>query len=53
MQHNNLGYPPAIIHKRDGSKYLDALDRADKCDPSPLGEGDGSGRRTLTIGSVA
>ena len=33
-----LGYPPAIIHKRDRSKYLDALDRADKGDNGPLGE---------------
>jgi hypothetical protein len=33
-----LGYPPAIIHKRDRSKYLDALDRADNGDPGPLGE---------------
>lgn len=33
-----LGYPPAIIHKRDRSKYLNALDRADKGDPGPLGE---------------
>jgi hypothetical protein len=33
-----LGYAPAIIHKRDRSKYLDALDRADKGDSGPLGE---------------
>jgi len=33
-----LGYAPAIIHKRDRPKYLDALDRADRADPGPLGE---------------
>ncbi|HEU5318194.1 MAG TPA: Fic family protein, partial [Chloroflexota bacterium] len=33
-----LGYPPAIIHKRDRSRYLDALTRADRGDPGPLGE---------------
>jgi hypothetical protein len=33
-----LGYPPAIVQKRERSKYLDALTRADKGDPGPLGE---------------
>lgn len=33
-----LGYPPAIIHKRDRDKYLRALQRADGGDPGPLGE---------------
>jgi cell filamentation protein, protein adenylyltransferase len=33
-----LGYPPAIIHKRDRPTYLDALGRADTGDPGPLGE---------------
>jgi len=33
-----LGYPPAIIHKRDRAKYLEGLDRADRGDPGPLGE---------------
>lgn len=33
-----LGYPPAIIHKRDRSKYLDALNKSDKGDAGPLGE---------------
>jgi hypothetical protein len=33
-----LGYPPAIIYKRDRTRYLNALDRADRGDPSPLGE---------------
>lgn len=32
------GYPPAVIHKRDRVKYLDALKRADLADPGPLGE---------------
>lgn len=31
-------YPPAIILKRDRTKYLRALERADKQDPLPLGE---------------
>lgn len=33
-----LGYPPAIIQKRERERYLDALDRADNGDPGPLGE---------------
>lgn len=33
-----LGYPPAIIFKRDRAKYLRALQRADQGDPGPLGE---------------
>jgi fido (protein-threonine AMPylation protein) len=33
-----VGYPPAIIYKRDRSRYLDALRRADQGDPGPLGE---------------
>ena len=33
-----LGYPPAIIYKRDRGKYLRALQRADGGDASPLGE---------------
>jgi hypothetical protein len=33
-----LGYPPAIIYKRDRSGYLAALQRADQGDPGPLGE---------------
>ena len=33
-----LGYPPAIIYKRDRPKYLRWLDRADKGDASPLAE---------------
>jgi hypothetical protein len=33
-----LGYPPAIIYKRDRSRYLAALRRADQGDPGPLGE---------------
>lgn len=33
-----LGYPPAIIYKRDRSKYLAALRRADSGDPGALGE---------------
>ncbi|MBA2255283.1 MAG: Fic family protein [Chloroflexi bacterium] len=33
------GYPPAIIHKRDGTKYIAALDRADRqSDVGALGE---------------
>jgi len=32
------GYPPAIIHKRDRSRYLEALGRADTGDAGPLGE---------------
>ena len=33
-----LGYPPAIIQKRERERYLDALTRADHDDPGPLGE---------------
>lgn len=33
-----LGYPPAIIYKQDRGKYLRCLDRADRGDPSALGE---------------
>jgi Fic/DOC family len=33
-----LGYPPAIIYKRDRSRYLAALRRADAGDDGPLGE---------------
>lgn len=33
-----LGYPPAIIQKRLRDRYLDALNRADRGDPGPLGE---------------
>jgi hypothetical protein len=33
-----LGYPPAIIYKRDRSRYMAALRRADQGDPGPLGE---------------
>jgi Fic family protein len=33
-----LGYPPAIIHKAQRSKYLKALGRADQGDRGPLGE---------------
>ncbi len=32
------GYPPAIVYKRDRSRYLAALRRADAGDPGPLGE---------------
>ncbi len=32
------GYPPAIIYKRDRTKYLNALRRADGGDPGPLAE---------------
>jgi len=32
------GYPPAIIQQRERRRYLDALDRADRGDPEPLGE---------------
>jgi hypothetical protein len=32
------GYPPAVIHKRDRSRYLDGLRRADEGDPGLLGE---------------
>lgn len=33
-----LGYPPAIIFKRDRNRYLAALDRADNGDPGALAE---------------
>lgn len=33
-----FGYPPAIIYKRDRTKYLGALRRADAGDPGPLAE---------------
>jgi Fic/DOC family len=33
-----LGYPPAIIYKKDRLKYLEGLNRADKGDPCALGE---------------
>jgi hypothetical protein len=33
-----LGYPPAIIYKRDRARYLAALRRADQGDAGPLGE---------------
>jgi hypothetical protein len=33
-----MGYPPAIIYKRERSRYLSALDRADEGDPAPLAE---------------
>jgi fido (protein-threonine AMPylation protein) len=33
-----LGYPPAIIYKRDRARYLNALRRADAGDYGPLGE---------------
>lgn len=32
------GYAPAIIYKRDRSRYLRALDRADRGDAGPLAE---------------
>jgi hypothetical protein len=33
-----LGYPPAIIYKRERARYLSALRRADQGDCGPLGE---------------
>lgn len=33
-----LGYPPAIIYKRQRSQYLKALAKADARDPTPIGE---------------
>jgi hypothetical protein len=33
-----LGYPPAIIYKRDRARYLAALARSDQGDCGPLGE---------------
>jgi len=32
------GYPPVVIYKRDRTRYLDALRRADRGDPGPLAE---------------
>jgi fido (protein-threonine AMPylation protein) len=32
------GYPPAVIFKRDRTRYLNALRRADRGDPGPLAE---------------
>lgn len=33
-----FGYPPVVIYTRDRTRYLDALRRADRGDPGPLGE---------------
>ena len=33
-----FGYPPAIIYKRERPRYLDALRKADRGEPGPLGE---------------
>ena len=33
-----LGWPPAVIYKRAGDRYLTALDRADHGDFGPLAE---------------
>jgi Fic family protein len=33
-----LGYPPAVIHKRERERYLEALRKADRGDVGPLGE---------------
>jgi hypothetical protein len=33
-----LGYPPAIIRKRERTRYLARLRSADRGDPAPLGE---------------
>ncbi|WP_239118167.1 Fic family protein, partial [Sphaerisporangium melleum] len=33
-----IGYPPAIIYKRDRDKYLQAMRRADNDEFGPLGE---------------
>ena len=33
-----FGYPPAIIYKRERSRYLRALRKADRGEPGPLGE---------------
>jgi Fic/DOC family len=33
-----LGYPPAVIQKRERDRYMDALRKADRGDPGPLGE---------------
>ena len=32
------GFPPAVIYKRDRTRYLNALRRADRGDPGPLAE---------------
>lgn len=32
------GYPPAVIYKRDRTRYLNALRRADQGDAGPLAE---------------
>lgn len=32
------GYPPAVIYKRDRTRYVNALRRADRGDPGPLAE---------------
>ncbi len=32
------GYPPAVVYKRDRTRYLNALRRADRADPGPLAE---------------
>ncbi len=32
------GYPPAVIHKQNRTRYLDSLKRADSADAGPLGE---------------
>ncbi|WP_306214042.1 Fic family protein [Actinoplanes sp. RD1] len=33
-----LGYPPAIIYKRDRDRYLSAMRKADNGEPGPVGE---------------
>ena len=33
-----IGYPPAIIYKRERTQYLAALRKADRGEPGPLGE---------------
>ena len=33
-----LGYPPAIVYKRERSRYLNALQKADRGEPGQLGE---------------
>ena len=33
-----LGFPPAIVYKRDRNRYLEALRRADAGEPGPLAE---------------
>ena len=35
---SGTGYPPAVIHKRDRTRYLNALRRADRRDAGPLAE---------------